>query len=48
MALTNRSNNSITTNGSTKKPLLSIKALKNISSSSQNQIYYPCNKTYND
>ena len=48
MALTNRSNNSITTNGTTKKPFLSIKALKNISSNSQNQIYYPCNKTYND
>jgi len=48
MASTNRSNNSITINGSTKKPLLSIKALKNISSNSQNQIYYPSNKTYND
>jgi hypothetical protein len=48
IALTNRSNNSITTNGSTKKPLLSIKALKNISSNSQNKNYYTCNKTYND
>ena len=48
IALTNRSNNSITTNGSIKKPLISIKALKNISSYSQNKNYYTCNKTYND
>ena len=48
MALTNRSNNSIATNASIKKPFLSIKALKNLSSNSQNKNYYTCNKTYND
>jgi len=46
MALTNRSNNSINTNGSFKKSLLSIKALKNPNLNNKNKNIYPCNKTY--
>ena len=46
IALTNRSNNSISTNGSIKKSLLSIKALKNPNSNNKNKNTCHCNKTY--
>ena len=46
IALTNRSNNSINTNGSIKKSLLSIKALKNQNLNNKNKNIFHCNKTY--
>ena len=46
IALTNRSNNSITTNEPIKKSLLSIKALKNPNLNNKNKNIYHCNKTY--
>jgi hypothetical protein len=46
IALTNRSNNSISTNGSIKKSLLSIKALKNPNLKNNYKNILHCNKTY--